>query len=104
VTGSRELLWPCDVVSDVVAWARDSAIGILGGEVYTRLGPMNTSFVSDWNTTPEWSPGENWRAFVDRGAAQAIEAVTASHKRADRESRRADIHFFFAFIEIEKPA
>jgi hypothetical protein len=77
VTGGGEMLWPAGAVAQAIDWLSAQKIGILGGELYRRTGPMRTSFAGDWATPDGWRAGEAWWAYVCRGADRARAATGA---------------------------
>jgi hypothetical protein len=72
-TGNGEPLWGEESARTLVEWLRRRDRGLRGGEVYASTGPMQTSFVSDWETEPTGE--ESWHAFVIRAAAVALEEI-----------------------------
>jgi hypothetical protein len=77
VTGGGELLWSATAIAQVIDWLAAQELGILGGELYRRTGPMRTSFAGDWATADGWRAGESWAAYVRRGAERAHAATGA---------------------------
>jgi hypothetical protein len=86
VTGSGDPLWTAEMALRVVAWAGAHDHAILGGEVYHRIGPMQTSFLDDWEAAPDGA-AEQRPAYVRRTAQQAMAAIERSARDGDPHRR-----------------
>jgi hypothetical protein len=72
-SGSGDPLWPAAAALRILPWAVSADHAVAGGEVYRKLGPMQTSFVDDWETSR--TAGEPWQAYVRRAARRAGEEI-----------------------------
>lgn len=88
LTGTGEPLWTPDLIPEVLAWVKAAGLGLEGGEIYLRLGPMQTSFGGDWSTTPQRGPDEPWPDFSRRSTEQGAQRVRSLGVAARRHDPR----------------
>jgi hypothetical protein len=89
--GTGELLWRRDDALAAVEWITGHGLGIIGGEVYARVGGAEASHVLDWLTDPPWKPLEPWPAYVERAAEQAAAQIAIA-----RDDDAIELRFFLA--------
>jgi hypothetical protein len=89
VAGNGELLWPRAAAIEVARWIGVSELAIWGGEVYSPRGPFTAVMVHEWRTDPGRGVDEPWLSYVERGLAQALEAIE-KYPSSDPVSRTAE--------------
>ena len=90
VAGNGELLWPQAAAVEAARWIAGTDMAIWGGEVYAPRGPFTALMVGEWRTDPQHGPDEPWHEYVERGLAQALQAIEADTTTGDRVRRTSD--------------
>ena len=95
LVGTGEPLWLPAAAAEIVRWADGEEWAVEAGEVYRARGQMQTSFVSDWETSRD--DGESWPAYVRRAAMIAL----AEMDQAEKRDRTRALRFFFVVLPSE---